>query len=248
MLTEKPWRLDAVMRLLLGLFICLSGGIFLGQLLFAGMSHLPLDDQKFYSSVVGTVFFQGASLVLIHFFLRSHGMRWREFFRGPSPGVSRTVILGLAAGLAVLPAALLLNSLSAKALSLLLGREPDIQPSIKVLQTSYTFGQRFFFGTAAIVVAPVVEESIFRGVLYPAVKQAGYPRLALWGSSLLFASIHLNLMTFIPLTFLSLVLVWLYERTDALLAPVLTHAFFNTVNFLMFIYQDKLSRFFDALK
>ena len=70
---------------------------------------------------------------------------------------------------------------------------------------------------------PLVEEVLFRGILYPSVKQLGYPRLALWGTSLFFGLIHSNLMTFVPLTVLSLLLVWLYERTGNLLAPILTH-------------------------
>jgi membrane protease YdiL (CAAX protease family) len=39
-------------------------------------------------------------------------------------------------------------------------------------------------------------------------------------------------MTFVPLTVLAFTLIWLYERTDNLLAPILTHSLFNTTNFV----------------
>ena len=84
----------------------------------------------------------------------------------------------------------------------------------------------------AIVIAPPAEEAVFRGLIYPTIKRLGYPRLALWGTTLLFAAIHWNLASFLPLVLLALVLTWLYERTGNLLAPMVTHALFNAVNFM----------------
>jgi membrane protease YdiL (CAAX protease family) len=55
--------------------------------------------------------------------------------------------------------------------------------------------------------------------------------LALWGTSLLFAAVHTNVVTFVPLVVLALVLTALYERTDNLLAPVAAHVLFNALNF-----------------
>jgi membrane protease YdiL (CAAX protease family) len=63
----------------------------------------------------------------------------------------------------------------------------------------------------------------------------GWPCYAVFSTSLLFGAVHLNAMTFFPLTFLALVLTWLYEKTDNLLAPILTHSLFNTANFFWLI-------------
>jgi len=92
----------------------------------------------------------------------------------------------------------------------------------------------------AIAGAPVVEEIIFRGILYPALKQHGWPRLALWGTSLLFALTHANAATLLPLSFLAMLLVFLYERTGNLLAPILTHSLFNAANYFALVYQSEL--------
>jgi hypothetical protein len=73
---------------------------------------------------------------------------------------------------------------------------------------------------------------LFRGILYPAIKQAGFPRIALWSTVLLFAAVHLNAVTFLPLAVLALILTALYERTDNLLAPITAHALFNALNFV----------------
>ena len=92
-----------------------------------------------------------------------------------------------------------------------------------------------------------MEETLFRGVLYPLIKQQGYPRIALWSTSLFFALIHANLMTFLPLTVLALALVWLYERTDTLLAPVLAHGFFNLANFVLLVYENQVNAWMEKL-
>ena len=66
-----------------------------------------------------------------------------------------------------------------------------------------------------------------------------HPRLALVLSSILFGLIHVNLMTFVPLTLFAVVLALLYERTGTLLAPMAAHAFFNAINFYLFILTAK---------
>ena len=95
-----------------------------------------------------------------------------------------------------------------------------------------------FFICMAVIVAPVVEELLFRGVLYPAIKQIGYPRFAAIGTAILFALFHVNLVTFLSLTAVALGLVVLYEFTDNLLAPIIAHAVFNTSNVFMIFYSS----------
>jgi hypothetical protein len=103
-----------------------------------------------------------------------------------------------------------------------------------------TWLERAIMGIVVIGIAPVGEELLFRGILYPAIKQAGFPHLALWGTSLLFAAIHANLAKFVPLLVLALVLTQLYERTNNLLAPIGAHVVFNALNFvLIFFFQPQ---------
>jgi membrane protease YdiL (CAAX protease family) len=98
-------------------------------------------------------------------------------------------------------------------------------------------GQLAVLGFVTILLAPLAEEVLFRGILYPWIKQIGFPRLALWGTSLLFAVVHMNLVTLLPLLLLALLLAQLYERTDNLLAPISAHALFNALNFGLLCLQ-----------
>jgi membrane protease YdiL (CAAX protease family) len=92
------------------------------------------------------------------------------------------------------------------------------------------------------VLAPVAEEFIFRGMLYPFVKQLGWPRLAWIGVSFAFALIHDDAATFVPLFVLALALTWLYEKTDNLLAPIAAHSLFNAANLVILCF-GKMNEF-----
>jgi membrane protease YdiL (CAAX protease family) len=233
MLSEKPWKPDAALRLLIGLFACMSFGI-LATSVVAPADAPGGSAAKLLQFVVGSISVHVGGLIVVAFFLREHGVGWVAGFGLASPRRGRTLALaGLAAAIS-LPVAWFLGDLAARAMEQI-SLEPVSQQTVQALQASVDWNERIVFGTVIILIAPVVEELIFRGILYPIIKQQGFPRLALWGTSLLFALTHANAMTFVPLTFLAVVLVLLYEATDNLLAPILTHGLFNAANFVFLV-------------
>mgnify|MGYP002382398304 CR=1 FL=1 len=82
---------------------------------------------------------------------------------------------------------------------------------------------RLVIALFAVVLAPVVEELVFRGILFPALRDAGWPRAAMAVASLGFGLIHGNAAAFLPLSALGGFLAWLYLRTGNLWAPILAH-------------------------
>ena len=81
-----------------------------------------------------------------------------------------------------------------------------------------------------LIEAPVVEELLFRGVLFGGLTKIMpvWPAMVL--SGLVFAVIHVNAATLIPLWFLGIAFAWLYARTGTLLAPMAVHFTFNAIN------------------
>lgn len=237
MLSEKPWRLDGVMAVFLGLFASITLGMLLIQFTGLARGGSPSGAPPFAAFVVGIMSFHGTAAVLIFVLLRRHGLSAIRSFGFNTPGLKRALLLALGALVVVLPVALGLNWVYATVMEWFKVK-PVAQQAVQMLQeqrSALGLGQIIFFGAATILVVPVVEEMLFRGMLYPVIKQAGFPRLAWWGSSLFFAATHVNAMTFIPLTVLALVLIWLYEQTDNLLAPIVTHSLFNAFNFCWLI-------------
>ncbi len=83
---------------------------------------------------------------------------------------------------------------------------------------------------AVVILAPIAEEIFFRGVVFNAWLREGGPRWALFGSSGLFALIHLSVVALVPIFLLGLALAWVYRRTGNLLAPIAMHATVNGIS------------------
>jgi len=229
-LLSQPWRLESFMRRLVGLLVCFYIGFFVGAWVqkLAGMSGTSLAQM-----IIGSLAFQGAGLILISRFLREQKVSWSDGF-GFANNWRQAATLGLVVAMIFLPIGWGLQQASALVMTHVphFPMEPEEQPAVQALRAASAWAPRLALGLVAIFLAPVTEELLFRGIFYPLVKQAGFPRLALWGTSFIFAAIHLNAVTFVPLMTLALVLTLLYERTDNLLAPMTTHAAFNALNFV----------------
>lgn len=92
----------------------------------------------------------------------------------------------------------------------------------------------------SVVLAPVIEEAIFRGLVFSNLQRINRP-LAYGLTALFFAAIHvtgylgvlsplevfLSILQYLPATF---VLCVFYERTDTIFAPILLHAAINLIN------------------
>ncbi|WP_158218380.1 CPBP family intramembrane glutamic endopeptidase [Roseateles puraquae] len=77
------------------------------------------------------------------------------------------------------------------------------------------------------VIAPLVEEMLFRGLILRSFLRQ-YPRgHAILGSALLFGAAHLNVYQFAAGTLIGLLLGWLYERTRSLWPCMALHAAYN---------------------
>jgi membrane protease YdiL (CAAX protease family) len=238
MLSDKPWRAEIVIQFCAALVACFCLGILaaasLKKLGVAGFRH----DDDFGNILFATLSFQGAVWILIPFFLRAHQIRLRDAFGFRNSNLFRALALAVAALIVVLPVALLLEDGSAMALEKI-GWQPQAQDAVKAFSSAQLWPTGVYLAVFAVVIAPVAEEFIFRGVLFPLVRQLGFPKLAWFGVSFLFALIHLDAMIFIPLFALALTLTWLYEITDNLLAPIVAHGLFNAANLVILLHVLK---------
>jgi len=222
---RKPWRTENVMGRLALVLACFYGGLILGA--WAAKIAGPTTPSV-GQMIISALSLQGAALLLVIPFLREHDIGWSDAF-GWRWSWPRAVLLGILVACIFLPIAWLLQEGAARFM-VRLNYHPEPQQVVQTLETSRAWVGRVVFGLITVLLVPPAEETFFRGILYPWIKQAGYPRLALWGTSLLFAAIHNNLPSFVPLLVLALALAILYERTGNLLAPIAAHAVFNAAN------------------
>jgi membrane protease YdiL (CAAX protease family) len=93
-----------------------------------------------------------------------------------------------------------------------------------------------------VLVAPIAEEAIFRGLLHPAVRtMAGGGRVGAIAAvavvSFLFAGMHGHAASFMPLFGLSIVLAIVFERTNSLATVIFAHAYFNFASLLPLVVR-----------
>lgn len=202
--------------------------------------EIPLR-RKFGELLLSNFTVHGAPLLLIAWLLHANGRRWVEVF-GLRQGRPARIVLGaFAAALLAIPIAMTAKLLSSQVL-IQFNHEPVVQQAVQSVMQAVSPLEFTLLTFWIVAAAPIAEECIFRGVLYPAIKTAGRPRLALWVSALLFGAIHAHWETFLPLTLLGLLLALLYEKTGNLLAPILTHAFFNLANLLLIRHPEWLQQ------
>ncbi|MFO1328006.1 MAG: CPBP family intramembrane glutamic endopeptidase [Rubrivivax sp.] len=80
---------------------------------------------------------------------------------------------------------------------------------------------------ATCVLAPVLEEMLFRGVLLSAFMQQHPRGVAIPASALYFGAAHLNIYQFVLAFLLGLLLGWLYERSRSLIPCMALHGALN---------------------
>src|SRR6185295_11914122 len=88
------------------------------------------------------------------------------------------------------------------------------------------------------VLAPIAEELYFRGFVFRSYLQARGPLVAYGGTSLLFATLHLNLPALLPILVLSLLLCLAYRRTGSIIPSIVGHALNNTAAFCILYFTN----------
>jgi membrane protease YdiL (CAAX protease family) len=189
--------------------------------------------------LVSMLSFQGAAVFLIRHFLREHQVDWSEAF-GLKNRIVFAVLIGIITGCVFLPVGQGLQWLSIFVMEHLPHPvKPQEQEAIQAMRSAVFWLDRGALAATAIVVAPLAEEMLFRGILYPAIKNRGYPGAAMWISAFLFALMHANVMIFLPLLALAILLTLLYEKTNNLMAPIAAHSLFNALNFIRLCLDER---------
>jgi membrane protease YdiL (CAAX protease family) len=86
---------------------------------------------------------------------------------------------------------------------------------------------------AAVIVAPICEEAVFRGYLYPVAKRFAGPWISALCTALIFSATHGSMSALLPLFLFGLILAAIYEATGSLWAPISIHCLFNGATVLI---------------
>ena len=115
----------------------------------------------------------------------------------------------------------------------------------EVSQTLYS-GELWIEFLGIVVIAPLCEELLFRGLIYKRMQEYMTPSVAMVLSALAFGFFHGNMTQMVYAAILGFLMAYVYEKYHNLLAPILFHAVANLfsvivteTNFLNFLYSSK---------
>jgi len=227
---------SAVAVMLVGQFI--AGFVVAGLLVAAGAAPGGAGDADRTAVLAAAVAGQVLGLLGVLALLRRRGPGIREVV-GPLRPVPRRLIAGLVLGAATFIASSLL-------VALLVGLAgSDARPEQLLLDEALAGGLRTALAVvAAVLLAPVLEELVFRGLVHRALRIRLGPAVATVCSSVVFAVVHVDVAVSQPwalggLVLVGAVLATAYERSGGLLVPVALHAGFNAATIGALLVADR---------
>lgn len=190
------------------------------------------DGQATRRIVIQSVSFHMIGLGIVVLSLLRRRVTWRDAF-----GLEPRAILGnIGAGamfyLAVLPF-LVFYTFLYQAILRGMGYEVMMQEVALVVAGEKSFWLRMYLAGLAVVLAPVFEEILFRGIGLPLIARKWGVAPAVVIVSLFFAAIHFHLPSMMPLFVIAVAFSLAYIHTGSIVVPIVMHALFNGVNVAM---------------
>jgi membrane protease YdiL (CAAX protease family) len=213
----------------------LVGGV-AARLLLASRDPAPPDEAPSIPALATVMLAvyaaqSAAALVYVH--------RSAAVPRADRPASGRAALLGLAAIALAWPLVTLTGTAAATMIERLGGppAEPVAHETLRLLHESALDAWFFLVVLLVVVVAPILEEVIYRGLIQDALRRRGLrPWAAIAVASVVFALMHLGSAAphaVAAIFVLSLAFGWARERTGGLVAPITMHAAFNLLNIVL---------------
>lgn len=111
---------------------------------------------------------------------------------------------------------------------------PELQDIVVMFRDGNT-ELRLVIAAAAVIVAPVCEEIVYRGFVYNILKRYSGRVVAILLSALLFSVIHGSLAQTLPLLVFGVVQCILYDKARSLWLPMALHAIYNALMLIMIL-------------
>lgn len=224
---RTPWGYADMAKAIL----LIIGGVFLVgvpaavvAVLIAGDTDLGSDETAMAVLLGANALLEGFLLVAVALFaVRKYKLSWATIgLRLPSRG-SWWLPLVLWGG------ALVLIWIYFAALAVL-GTEPEGNIPDEVFDSVPLVA---LLAILSLALAPLMEETFFRGFLFGGLRGRWGFFLAALGSGFLFALAHVDPLVFIPFTAVGMLFAWGYMYSGSIIAGVIAHFLFNLTSFII---------------
>lgn len=101
---------------------------------------------------------------------------------------------------------------------------------------------------AIVVFGPILEEIIFRRIIFGSLVQTTNFWVAAFVSAIFFGIIHFDFTHIILYTISGFCFAFLYQQTKSILAPILAHMFLNGFVTVVQLYQEPLMKYLEQIQ
>ena len=222
-LPERPWGIWEGLELVAAWFVLWIVLVMFATLVAAFIAPSALTQGMGWLALTYVPYAVAAFWILVWFVVamapRGSGLRtigWRPV------KLSAGVANAIGAYAAAIPIVLAMSMVAVRFF-------PDSPPNpVEAAMTqAHGWGARLVFLFVLCILAPVVEETLFRGGLYGGMRKRWPLPVAALASGSMFAAVHLSGVNFIPILALGVALAMIYERTGSLAPGMIAHGVFN---------------------
>lgn len=215
---------------------------FFGWVSMQGTPEPPTLEQLNSNAYAWGLFLNASFFIFIGILL----LIYMGVYRGMNPAEMfglRQMTVAMAFGQAclwLLGSAIVLSTVVYLVYQLLFGGEflnENAQEVVETFKKTSNPLLKILLGIAAVMIAPLTEELIFRGFLYGVVKRFTERWFAAIFTALIFAAVHQHIGSMFPLFLLGIAFAVAYEVTGCLWVCIFMHALFNGFNVLMLSLQ-----------
>ncbi|HEY9869592.1 MAG TPA: type II CAAX endopeptidase family protein [Candidatus Obscuribacterales bacterium] len=152
--------------------------------------------------------------------------------RSGSLGPIRLTLAGIGTWCAAVPIVIFAYLLASRFLGAQGSSNPIIALVLEAARSSNVLATVLFYVTLGVL-APFVEETLFRGFLYRTLRKNLGVGTSLFASAALFAAVHMDAGAVVPLFCLGWLFGFVYERTRSLLPALIAHGLWNSGTFTL---------------
>ena len=224
--TEKTFGLpEAVLAAGLGTLFALNAAAATAQ---AGKMVLRTQD------LIANAMISVGLYLFVSAFLRIRGLSVNSLAGYSKLGFWRTLVTGGILLFASYPLIFVADLATRR----FLGGDSSRQGIVELFNESQTIQQRVLVIVLAVMIAPLVEEFVFRFFLYGVVRRYLGRSVGLAANSLLFAAVHAHVPSAAPLFVLGACFTIAYEWSGSILVPMAMHALFNSLTLIALAFPD----------
>jgi len=192
----------------------------------------PILNNKNFRFIFNTTVVDAAGILFVlNFVVFIHGQNISAI-GATLKNCFRNIYYGIVGYIAVIPALFITMIITAIIITVL-KYKPPIQPIVDIILREQKIPILIYSSLFAAIAGPIMEEVVFRGFMYNAIKKhLG----AFWGiliTALIFSILHAHWVGFMPILILGILLAYLYEKTGSLVSSITVHITHNLASLLL---------------